>query len=105
MPLFKGIAAKAKPAKAINYITDERKAAFVSSQALDDNSDYAAQFLQTARLFGKGETYAERKYYHFKLSPNPADCASPEQTGDRLCNHKVNQPSTAVGNKSLKFGA
>jgi len=35
------------------YITDERKAAYVSSQALDDNSGYAAQFLQTAQLFGK----------------------------------------------------
>ena len=89
MPLFKGVAGKAKAAKAIDYITDERKAAFVSSQALDDNSGYAAQFSQTARLFGKGETYAERKYYHFKLSPNPSDCASPEQV------HKLTEEMAA----------
>ena len=80
MPLFKGVSSKSKPAKAIAYITDERKAAFVSSQSLDDNTNYARQFSRTANLFGKGEGYAERKYYHFKLSPDPADGASPEQT-------------------------
>jgi len=79
LPLFKGVASKSKPAKAIAYITNPKKAAFVSSQALDDNSNYAPQFLQTASLFGKGAGFSERKYYHFKLSPDPADGASAEQ--------------------------
>ena len=79
MPLFKGAASKSKPGKAIAYITNPKKAAFVSSQALDDNSDCAQQFSQTASLFGKGDNFSERKYYHFKLSPDPADNATAEQ--------------------------
>ena len=47
MPLFKGCGCKAKPAKAIDYITDEKKAAIVTSYALDDNRDYARQFAET----------------------------------------------------------
>ena len=88
LPIFKGVSAKAKPAKAIDYITDERKAAYVSSLALDDSYDYAKQFTQTAQLFGKGERFSERKYYHFKLSPDPADRASPAQVhklADGIC--------------------
>jgi hypothetical protein len=79
LPLFKGAASKSKPAKVIAYVTDPKKAVIVSSQSLDDNSDYAKQFSQTASLFGKGNNFSERKYYHFKLSPNPADNASAEQ--------------------------
>jgi len=60
-------------------VTDKDKVALVSSQALDDSTGYARQFAQTAALFGKGENYNERKYYHFKLSPDPADGATPEQ--------------------------
>ena len=36
MPLFKGCGCKGKPGKAIDYITDEKKAAIVTSYALDD---------------------------------------------------------------------
>ncbi|MCL2049747.1 MAG: relaxase/mobilization nuclease domain-containing protein [Defluviitaleaceae bacterium] len=79
MPLFKGTAGKAKPKKAIDYITDPKKAVIVSSFALDDNADYAKQFAETCRLYAKGNGYNERKYYHFKLSPDPSDNATPEQ--------------------------
>ena len=80
MPLFKGTAAKAMPGKAIAYITDEKKAAVVSSQNLFDvgSEKYAEQFRDVAREFGKYQQYDKRKYYHFKLSPDPRDGASVE---------------------------
>lgn len=78
MPLFKGEGCKSTPKSALAYITDEKKAAFVSSQSLDDSRDYAEQFRETAQLYGKGTGYDERKYYHFKLSCDRADNVSPE---------------------------
>lgn len=78
MPLFKGKGCKSTPGKAIAYITDENKAEIVSSQNLDDNQDYAQQFRETADLYGKGEKFDERKYYHFKLSCDRADEVSAE---------------------------
>ena len=77
MPLFKGAAGKAKPNKAIAYITREDKAMFVDVQNLFIDEDYAEQFRQTAARFGKGTERGERKYYHFKLSPDRADNADP----------------------------
>jgi len=79
MPLFKGCGCKAKPAKAIDYITDEKKAAIVTSYALDDNRDYARQFSETAQLFHKAQKYDSRKYYHFKHSFDPKDNITPEE--------------------------
>ena len=79
MPLFKGCGCKAKPAKAIDYITDEKKAAIVTSYALDDNRDYARQFAETAQLFHKAQRYDSRKYYHFKHSFDPKDNITPEE--------------------------
>ena len=79
MPLFKGCGCKGKPAKAIDYITDEKKAAIVTSHALDDNRDYAQQFAETAKLFGKAQKYNSRKYYHFKHSFDPKDNITPEE--------------------------
>ena len=79
MPLFKGCGCKAKPAKAIDYITDEKKAAIVTSYALDDNRDYARQFAETAQLFHKAQRFDSRKYYHFKHSFDPKDNISPEE--------------------------
>lgn len=79
MPLFKGCGCKAKPGKAIDYITDEKKAAIVTSYALDDNRDYARQFAETAHLFHKAQRYDSRKYYHFKHSFDPKDNISPEE--------------------------
>lgn len=75
MPLFKGVAGKAKPNKAIAYITREDKARFIDVQNLFIDEDYAKQFRQTAARFGKGTERGERKYYHFKLSPDRADNA------------------------------
>ena len=68
MPLFKCSASKAKPKNGIRYITDQNKAAFVSAKNLFEDEDYAKQFEETAKRFGKGEKFDERKYYHFKLS-------------------------------------
>ena len=68
MPLFKCSASKARPKNGIGYITDPKKAAIVSVKNLFDDEDYAKQFEETAKRFGKGEKYDERKYYHFKLS-------------------------------------
>lgn len=76
MPLFKGQGCKSTPRKAIQYITDEKKAEIVSSQNLDDSRSYAQQFRETARLYGKGDRFEERKYYHFKLSCDRADGVS-----------------------------
>ena len=80
MPLFKGKASKAKPQKGIDYITDPKKADIVSSLAMDDNENYAKQFKQTCDLFGKGSKNNERKYYHFKLSVDPNDNPTLEQS-------------------------
>ena len=77
MPLFKGVAGKAKPHKAITYISRKDKAAYVDVQNLFIDEDYAGQFRQTAARFGKGTERSERKYYHFKLSPDRADNADP----------------------------
>lgn len=72
MPLLKCNASKAKPKDGITYITDPKKAAYVSSRNLFEDEDFAEQFEQTAKRFGKGDKFDERKYYHFKLS-----CARP----------------------------
>jgi len=64
----------------IDYVTDPKKAIIVSSQALDDNQSYTKQFMQTCGLYGKGNKSDERKYYHFKLSCNPTDNPTPQQS-------------------------
>ena len=79
MPLFKGLSSKSTPRKAIDYITREDKAAFISVRNLFDDEDYAEQFADTMRRFGKGKKFDERKYYHFKLSCARKDNVSPEQ--------------------------
>lgn len=79
MPLFKGLSSKSTPKKAIDYITREDKAAFVSVRNLFEDEDYAEQFADTMRRFGKGKKFNERKYYHFKLSCARKDNVSPEQ--------------------------
>lgn len=79
MPLFKGLSSKSTPRKAIDYITREDKAAFVSVRNLFEDEDYAEQFADTMRIFGKGKKFDERKYYHFKLSCARKDNVSPEQ--------------------------
>ena len=79
MPLFKGLSSKSTPKKAIDYITREDKAAYVSVRNLFEDEDYAEQFADTMGRFGKGKKFDERKYYHFKLSCARKDNVSPEQ--------------------------
>lgn len=79
MPLFKGQGFKAKPNKAIKYVTDSKKAAIIVTHALDDGRDYAAQFKETYSLFEKGLSFGSRKYYHFKHSFDPKDNVSPAE--------------------------
>ena len=82
MPLFKCSASKAKPKNGIGYITDPKKAAFVSAKNLFEDEDYAKQFEETAKRFGKGEKFDERKYYHFKLSCARKDNVTPRRAHD-----------------------
>lgn len=79
MPLFKAEASKSTPKKAIAYITRKDKAAYVSVRNLFEDEDYAEQFADTMRRFGKGKKYDERKYYHFKLSCARKDNVSAKQ--------------------------
>jgi len=78
MPLFKGTSSKAKPHKAIEYITNPNKAAFVDTVNMVSGENYAERFIQTANFFGKNSDFDERKYYHFKFSPDVKDNVSPE---------------------------
>lgn len=77
MPLLKGTAGKAMPDMAIGYITRKDKAKYIDVQNLFIDEDFSAQFKETAARFGKYTDYDERKYYHFKLSPDQADHADP----------------------------
>ncbi len=79
MPLLKCSAGKARPATAIGYITDPKKAEIVTVRNLFEDEDYANQFEETAALYGKGKSYNERKYYHFKLSCARQDNLSPQE--------------------------
>lgn len=82
MPLLKCSASKARPKNGIRYITDPKKAAFVSAKNLFEDEDYAKQFEETAKRFGKGEKFDERKYYHFKLSCARKDNVTPRRAHD-----------------------
>lgn len=79
MPLLKCSAGKARPQAAIGYITNPNKAAFISVRNLFEDEDYAKQFEQTAAIYGKGEGFNERKYYHFKLSCARQDNLTPQE--------------------------
>lgn len=79
MPLLKCSASKAKPRNGITYITDPKKASYVSSRNLFEDEDFAEQFEQTAHRFGKGDKFDERKYYHFKLSCARSDNVTAKQ--------------------------
>ena len=82
MPLFKCTSSKSTPRKAISYITDPNKAACVSAKNLFEDEDYAKQFEETAKRFGKSEKFDERKYYHFKLSCARKDNVTPRRAHD-----------------------
>ena len=91
MPLLKGTAGKAMPDMAIGYITRKDKARYIDVQNLFIDEDYAAQFKETAARFGKYTDYDERKYYHFKLSPDRKDRADPCMVHEyaRACAEKM----------------
>lgn len=79
MPLLKCQSSKSTPQKVMAYVTDKNKAEFVSVRNLFEDEDYAKQFEETAKRFGKGEKFEERKYYHFKLSCDRKDKVSPQE--------------------------
>ncbi|MDD4422742.1 MAG: relaxase/mobilization nuclease domain-containing protein, partial [Eubacteriales bacterium] len=72
MPYVKCRACKSYAGKALAYITDE-KAERIYTHALDQSRSLSKQFIETAKVYGKGETYDERKYYHIKISFEPKD--------------------------------
>ena len=77
MPLLKDTAGKAMPDMAIGCVTRKDKARYIDVQNLFIDEDYSEQFKETAARFGKYTDYGERKYYHFKLSPDRKDKADP----------------------------
>ena len=77
MPLLKCQSSKSTPQKVMAYVTAKNKAEFVSVRNLFEDEDYAEQFEETAKRFGKGEKFEERKYYHFKLSCDRKDKVCP----------------------------
>ena len=91
MPLLAVAAGRAMPDMAIGYITRKDKAKYIDVQNLFIDEDYAAQFKETAARFGKYTDYDERKYYHFKLSPDRADHADPLMVHEyaRACAEKM----------------
>lgn len=64
---------KALPQKGIDYILDENKVECSAVLNLAPNMDYAEQMMSTQKLFGKGDTYDERKYWHLKIAFSPMD--------------------------------
>ena len=50
MPLFKCSASKAKPKNGIGYITDPKKAAFVSAKNLFEDEDYEINVISSIDL-------------------------------------------------------
>lgn len=82
MPITKCEASKATPLKGLTYIMDKNKTLATGSQLLlkSDPEGMAAQMLQTMHLHGKGWERDERKYYHTKVSFDPADL--PENGGN-----------------------
>ena len=73
MPIVICRACKSYAGKAIKYVTDEKKAERVLTYGLDETKSLSKQFINTAKMHGKGEDYNERKYYHIKISFEPKD--------------------------------
>ncbi|MCD8211988.1 MAG: relaxase/mobilization nuclease domain-containing protein [Oscillospiraceae bacterium] len=84
MPLFKMDSSKATPRDALYYVTRKDKAVAVKAINLfgDTIEEYEQQFKAIADYFGKDQSYEARKYYHFKLSPDPKDHVTPETLMD-----------------------
>ena len=73
MPIVICRACKSYAGKAINYVTDPKKAERVATHALDETKSLSKQFINTAQMHGKGEDFDERKYYHIKINFEPKD--------------------------------
>ena len=73
MPLVICRACKSYAGKAINYVMEKKKAERITTHGLDESRSLAQQFIDTAMIYGKGEAYDERKYYHIKISFEPKD--------------------------------
>lgn len=73
MPIAICRACKSYAGKAINYITNEKKSERIYTHGLDESRSLSQQFIDTAKLYGKGENFDERKYYHLKFSFEPKD--------------------------------
>lgn len=73
MPIAICRACKSYAGKAINYVTDEKKAERIYTHGLDESRSLSQQFIDTAKMYDKGEKYEERKYYHLKFSFEPKD--------------------------------
>ena len=63
------------------YHRSEESGVCVGENLFEDE-DYAKQFEETAKRFGKGEKFDERKYYHFKLSCARKDNVTPRRAHD-----------------------
>jgi len=73
MPIVICRACKSYAGKAIKYVTEKKKAERITTHGLDETESMAQQFIDTALIHGKGDTYNERKYYHIKISFEPKD--------------------------------
>lgn len=83
MPLLTGDNSKAKPHKVIEYMMLPTKAAVSETLNISlpqgaDAKAIADAFEKTAKSFNKWKSYKERKYYHYKFSPNRQDNVSYE---------------------------
>ena len=83
MPLLIGANSRAKPHKVIEYIMRPTKAAISETLNIPlpqgaDSKAIADAFEKTAKAFNKWKSYKERKYYHYKFSPNRQDNVSPK---------------------------
>jgi len=87
---------KALPQKGIDYILDEAKVECSAALNLVPGMDYAEQMMATQRLFGKGEEYDERKYWHLKFSFPPMD---KRENGGKLTPERALQFGTDVMEK------
>lgn len=68
MALLKCAVSKATPAKGIKYVLNKNKTACYDTLNLIEGVPYSRQFNNTAALYGKQNSYDDRKYYHFKLN-------------------------------------
>lgn len=99
MPIVKCEASKATPLKGVDYILDPEKTLAQGIQNLrsQDPEKISKQMMQTMLIHGKGKSPNERKYYHCKLSFDPADL---KKNGGTLDEYKANQYAAKFAKKT-----